>query len=128
MSADRLAGASITGKAAQTARRSEGPINTARWQRLRLRILRRDAVDISDRVHLMPAHVLFRDAPMLWPRCCKTGVILTGKYPAADSPVVDHITPHRGDLALFWDEENLQTVSKAYHDKVKQSIEKRGLA
>jgi 5-methylcytosine-specific restriction protein A len=40
--------------------------------------------------------------------------------------VVDHILPHRGDEALFWAESNLQTVSKTYHDKEKQSIEKRG--
>ena len=107
-------------------RRSDGPNNTARWQKLRLKILRRDAVDISDRPHLMPLHVLFRDSPWLWPVCQKTGVLLTGAKFAPDSPVVDHIIPHRGDMVLFWDEDNLQTVSKAYHDKVKQSLEKSG--
>ncbi|WP_276606305.1 hypothetical protein [Pacificoceanicola onchidii] len=40
--------------------------------------------------------------------------------------MIDHKIPHRGDLHLFWDEDNLQAVSKEYHDGVKQSIEKRG--
>ncbi len=41
-------------------------------------------------------------------------------------PVVDHVRPHRGGPDLFWDEDNLQAVSKAYHDRVKQGIGKRG--
>ncbi len=49
-----------------------------------------------------------------------------GKYPAPKSPVVDHVRPHRGGPDLFWDEDNLQAVSKAYHDRVKQGIGKRG--
>lgn len=78
---------------------------TARWQKLRLKILRRDG----------------------W-ICQQTGVRLSGKYPAPNSGVADHIKPHRGDPKLFWDPENLQAVSKQYHDTTKQSIEKRGLA
>ena len=78
---------------------------TSRWQKLRLKILKRDGYT-----------------------CQATGVMLVGKYPAADSPVVDHKHPHRGDADLFWDERNLQALSKEYHDKVKQSIEKRGRA
>lgn len=103
----RLAPASVGDPKSRTAggRRSEGPINTARWQKLRLKILDRDS----------------------WV-CQKTGVALVGKYPAPNSPVVDHIEPHRGDLDRFWDENNLMAVSKAYHDKTKQSLEKRGLA
>ncbi|MGV6840577.1 MAG: HNH endonuclease [Planktomarina sp.] len=86
-------------------RRSDGPINTARWQRLRLKILKRDG----------------------W-RCQRTGVMLVGGKHAPNSAVVDHIRPHRGNLELFWDENNLQAVSKEYHDKTKQSIEKRSRA
>lgn len=41
-----------------------------------------------------------------------------------DSLVVDHIQPHRGNLALFWDEANLQAVCKAWHDSEKQRREK----
>lgn len=30
--------------------------------------------------------------------------------------VVDHIVPHRGDKALFWDESNWQSLCKRCHD------------
>ncbi|MBR9764798.1 MAG: HNH endonuclease [Rhodobacteraceae bacterium] len=78
-------------------------MNTARWQQLRLKVLLRDRYV-----------------------CQQTGVLLIGKNHAPDSPVVDHKVPHRGDPDLFWDEGNLQSVSKAWHDSVKQSVEKRG--
>jgi 5-methylcytosine-specific restriction protein A len=73
---------------------------TARWQKLRAKVLKRDLYT-----------------------CQKTGVLVTAKYPAPNSAVADHKTPHRGDPALFWDEENIETVSKAYHDRVKQAAE-----
>jgi 5-methylcytosine-specific restriction endonuclease McrA len=73
---------------------------TARWQKLRAKVLKRDLYT-----------------------CQRTGVLLTGKYPAPNSPVVDHKKAHRGDEALFWDETNMHAVSKAYHDKVKQAEE-----
>jgi len=74
---------------------------TARWQKLVMRIRQRDGYV-----------------------CRKTGVILSGKAPAPNSPVVDHIVPHRGDPVLFWDETNLQTVSKVWHDSEKQRQER----
>jgi len=77
--------------------------NTARWRALRQKVLLRDGY-----------------------MCRKTGVMLVGKYPSPISPVVDHIKPHRGDEHLFWDIENLQAVSKEYHDSTKQRIEKGG--
>ncbi|MBL4767661.1 MAG: HNH endonuclease [Rhodobacteraceae bacterium] len=77
---------------------------TSRWQRLRLKILARD------------------DG-----QCQQTGVLLVGKHPAANSAVVDHKIPPRGDVDLFWDEDNLQAVCKSWHDGEKQSREKRGL-
>lgn len=86
-------------------RRSKDWLNTSRWQRLRLKILARDGYV-----------------------CRQTGVALLGRFPAADSPVVDHITPHRGDEAMFWDESNLQSVAKSWHDSEKQRLEKLGLA
>ena len=85
------------------ARRSRDWLNTARWQRLRLKVLERDGYV-----------------------CQQTGVALVGKHPAPDSPVVDHKVPHRGNPDLFWDEGNLQAVSKLWHDRVKQGLEKRG--
>jgi 5-methylcytosine-specific restriction endonuclease McrA len=75
--------------------------NTKRWKQLRLEVLRRDGFT-----------------------CQQTGVRLTGKAPAPNSPVVDHIRPHRGDAALFFDPANLQSVSKAWHDSEKQRQEK----
>lgn len=39
--------------------------------------------------------------------------------------LVDHIVPHRGDTALFWDTDNWQPLCKPHHDKVKQAEEKR---
>jgi len=54
---------------------------------------------------------------------CAVPHLLVGKAPAPDSPVVDHIEPHRGNLALFWDECNLQAVCKRFHDTEKQAAE-----
>lgn len=41
-------------------------------------------------------------------------------YPAT---VVDHVIPHRGDKALFWDRGNWQPLCKPCHDRRKQRIE-----
>lgn len=41
--------------------------------------------------------------------------------------VVDHITPHRNDMELFWDSDNWQALCKQCHDGHKQSIEKGGV-
>lgn len=30
--------------------------------------------------------------------------------------VVDHITPHRGDLSLFWNDSNLQSLCVRHHN------------
>lgn len=59
--------------------------------------------------------------------CQQTGVLCDGNYPAPNSPVADHIKAHRGDPVLFWDPNNVQTVSKAYHDSVKQKEEQATL-
>lgn len=40
--------------------------------------------------------------------------------------VVDHIIPHRGDMALFWDSENWQALCKPCHDSAKQAEERTG--
>ncbi|ADU30991.1 HNH endonuclease signature motif containing protein [Evansella cellulosilytica] len=31
--------------------------------------------------------------------------------------VVDHITPHKGNMKLFWDKNNWQSMNKRCHDK-----------
>jgi len=58
--------------------------------------------------------------------CQKTGTLCIARYPAGNSPVADHIIPHRGDPDLFWDINNVQTVSKEYHDSEKQRQERAG--
>ncbi|MFV0420598.1 HNH endonuclease [Oleidesulfovibrio sp.] len=35
---------------------------------------------------------------------------------AVPATVVDHITPHKGDKALFWDRKNWQPLCKRCHD------------
>lgn len=40
------------------------------------------------------------------------------------STVVDHIVPHRGDQAKFWDTSNWQALCKPCHDRDKQRIER----
>jgi 5-methylcytosine-specific restriction enzyme A len=85
-------------------RRSRNWYKTAEWQKLRAWVLQRDGYI-----------------------CQQTGVALIGKHPAPNAPVVDHIEPHRGDREKFFDPSNLQSVSKAWHDGIKQSMEKSGL-
>lgn len=53
-------------------------------------------------------------------RMCKA----EGRVTAAT--VVDHITPHKGDRALFFSADNLQALCKRHHDGEKQSEERRG--
>lgn len=56
--------------------------------------------------------------------CQATGVYLVAGRTAPNAAVVDHITPHRGDPALFFDASNCRAVSKAWHDSEKQKAEK----
>lgn len=41
--------------------------------------------------------------------------------------IVDHIKPHKGDDALFFDYDNTQALCKTHHDSAKQKAEKRGV-
>lgn len=95
------------GQAPQQARQTRDTVpwrhwyKTSRWQKLRQVILLRDAYTC---------------------RSCKR--VCGGKYPADDSPVIDHIQAHRGDERLFWLESNLQVLCKApCHDSHKQKQE-----
>jgi len=47
------------------------------------------------------------------PLCVRTS---TPQRPVI-ATILDHITPHRGDYALFWDQSNWQALSKVAHDK-----------
>ena len=78
-----------------------GWYKTSRWQKLRMKILLRDLFTCQ------------------WRGC--------GRVVADTSQLVaDHREPHRGDEALFWDEENLWTLCKPCHDSTKQREERRG--
>lgn len=79
-----------------------GWYHSARWAELRKQVLVRD---------------LFT--------CQHTGVLLAGKAPAPNSPIVHHKIPHHGDEALFWDINNLEAVSKQWHDSEAQRKEMR---
>ena len=43
---------------------------------------------------------------------CKSGALRL-----TPATVVDHIVPHRGDMKLFWDSSNWQSMAKACHDR-----------
>lgn len=45
----------------------------------------------------------------------------SGQVTAAS--VVDHVIAHRGDMTLFWDQSNWQSLCKPCHDSVKQAEE-----
>lgn len=76
----------------------------------------------SKRWELLRQQVLVRDLYT----CQRTGVLLTGKAPAPDSPVVHHKVPHKGDERLFFDINNLELVSKQWHDSEAQAMERSG--
>ena len=69
--------------------------NTARWKRIRL---------------------LQLNAEPLCQFCKRSEDIVI-------ADVVDHITPHKGDVYLFFDANNLQSLCYPCHDKIKQRIE-----
>jgi 5-methylcytosine-specific restriction protein A len=61
---------------------------TVRWQRLRKQVLLKQP---------------------LCAECQRQGKITR-------ATIVDHIKPHKGNLDLFWDEDNLQSLCKSCHD------------
>jgi 5-methylcytosine-specific restriction protein A len=44
-------------------------------------------------------------------------VVCLQQHGPTPATVVDHITPHDGDLALFWDQSNWQPLCKRHHDQ-----------
>jgi 5-methylcytosine-specific restriction enzyme A len=55
------------------------------------------------------------------PLCCMC--LANGRVTAAE--IADHVTPHSGDLNLFW-HGPLQSLCKPCHNRFKQQVEKRG--
>ena len=78
--------------------------NTKRWQDLREAVFLRDLY-----------------------KCQRSGELCIGKHPAPNSPVANHKRPHRGDEKLFWDPDNIETVSKRVHDGIIQAEEQASL-
>ena len=60
--------------------------------------------------HWRKARKAFLSRHPLCAECLKSGVL-------TPATVVDHIVPHRGYHALFWDEQNWQPLCKSCHDK-----------
>jgi 5-methylcytosine-specific restriction enzyme A len=56
------------------------------------------------------------------PLCCFCQA--EGRITAANT--VDHVEPHKGDVILFFDQRNLQSLCPPCHSRVKQGIERRG--
>jgi hypothetical protein len=100
----RIGFAAGDARAADKARDAAAPwrawYRTNRWRQLRVAVFARDAFI-----------------------CQRTGRVCMGVYPAPDSPVANHKRPHRGNAALFWDINNIETVAKHVHDGLIQAEE-----
>jgi 5-methylcytosine-specific restriction protein A len=57
------------------------------------------------------------------PHCAM--IVADGNRCTRSASVVDHIKPHRGDNALFWDKTNWQSLCGPCHNGRKQSLERR---
>lgn len=79
--------------------------HSAEWKALRLQAFRRDKY-----------------------LCQRTGELCIGKGQQPNAPVANHKVPHLGRLELFWDLDNIETVTKKVHDSLIQSEERRGRA
>jgi 5-methylcytosine-specific restriction protein A len=85
--------------------RSEQALEYRRWYGLRAwQILRRDQFQAEPFCRM----------------CAEDG------NPSIPATVCDHVTPHRGDRALFFDPANLQSLCDFHHDKSKQDEEALG--
>ncbi|MBD0416519.1 HNH endonuclease [Tianweitania sp. Rool2] len=74
--------------------------------------------------HGLRKRVLLRDGYVCqWAGC---GRSLIGKGNAPNAPVVHHVEDHKGDLELFFDEENCMSTCKECHDRDAQRMTHRG--
>ena len=73
---------------------------------------------------ILRERALFRDGFMCQHKGCKALLKRGTRHPR--SAVVHHLKPHKGDLDLFFDIDNLQSVCWTCHSGSIQSIENRG--
>lgn len=59
--------------------------------------------------------------------CRRSGDACLGTHPEPDSPVANHKVRHNGNPDLFWDEANIETVTKEVHDTLIQKEEQASL-
>lgn len=74
---------------------------------------------------ILRERVLLRDKYQCQHKGCNTFLKRGRNLP--QSAVIHHITPHKGNLDLFYDLDNLQAVCWKCHSGDIQSIEARGL-
>jgi hypothetical protein len=74
--------------------------DTARWKKLRQQVFVRDGFV-----------------------CQRSGELCSGAANTPNAPIANHKVPHRGNPALFWDIDNIETVTKRVHDTIIQSEE-----
>ena len=100
----RLGFASGDKKAADKSRNDAAPwrawYGLARWKALRLFVFARDGYI-----------------------CQRPGALCSGTGKMANAPVANHTRPHRGNPDLFWDPNNVETVTKQVHDTIIQAEE-----
>lgn len=77
-------------------------------------------------------HHLYKTAAWKWLRLAQLRkepmcayCLAVGKTTSAN--VCDHKTPHKGDLVLFHDPNNLQSLCKPCHDGAKATLERSGV-
>lgn len=61
-----------------------------------------------------------QDAVAIGLACVRAGIGLP------HAAVVDHVVPHRGDMKLFWDKTNWQSLCASHHSRDKQREEANG--
>ena len=62
-----------------------------------------------------------QDAVRIGMQCMNAGI------GAPLATVVDHRVPHRGDMKLFWDKSNWQSLCATHHSRDKQREESNGM-
>lgn len=98
----------------RTPRKAQAQSNRASW-----RGDKRTAAQRGYGYRWQQAAKLYLDRNPLCVMCQAKGIVCA-------ATVVDHITPHKGDVHLFWAVDNWQALCKPCHDTDKKAIENHG--